>query len=85
MSKQNEILNKLDLLISEVELLNKKQKSIPSPNNFVSISEASRMMQLSGYYLKKLIENGEIKTTKINGKDKIYKEDLYNKSLKQIN
>ncbi len=85
MSKQNEILNKLDLLISEVELLNKKQKSIPSPNNFVSIREASRMMQLSVYYLKKLIENGEIKTTKINGKDKIYKEDLYNKSLKQIN
>ena len=76
MAKESKILNKLDILIDKIETLLENQKTIPREDNFISISEASRRLNVSRYYLQKVIKNGKIKTTKINGKYKIFKKSL---------
>tara|TARA_R100000329_G_scaffold14567_3_gene15036 strand:+ start:8302 stop:8544 length:243 start_codon:yes stop_codon:yes gene_type:complete len=76
MAKKSKILNKLDILIDKIETLLENQKTIPREDNFISISEASRRLNVSRYYLQKVIKNGKIKTTKINGKYKIFKKSL---------
>ena len=78
MTKENEVLNKIDVLINRVESLLENQKIIPKEDNFISISEASRRLNISRYYLEKVIKNVKIKTTKINGKYKIFKKSLQN-------
>ena len=76
MAKESKILNKLDILIDKIETLLENQKTIPREDNFISISEASRRLNVSRYSLQKVIKNGKIKTTKINGKYKIFKKSL---------
>tara|TARA_Y100000401_G_scaffold116440_1_gene122207 strand:+ start:744 stop:986 length:243 start_codon:yes stop_codon:yes gene_type:complete len=76
MTKESKILNKVDKLIDRIETLLEKQKTIPKEDNFISINQASRILNVSRYYLYKGIKNGKIKTTKINGKYKIFKKSL---------
>ena len=76
MTKESKILNKVDKLIDRIETLLEKQNSIPNKDYFISISEASRRLNVTRYYIERSIKSGKIKTTKINGKYKIFKKSL---------